>query len=109
VEIVDARDTSEAIGIIFSVGRTLFAAIGTAIVGILLASSTVPKTTAPTLVAWDTTTGYVIAASLLGLLATAFILKTKPMADRGEVVEAVAEERADEATAHKVRQTADAA
>jgi MFS family permease len=109
VEIVDARDTSEAIGIIFSVGRTLFAAIGTAIVGILLASSTVPKTTAPTLLAWDTTTGYVIAASLLGLLATAFILKTKPMADRGEVVEAVAEEKADEVAAHNVPQTAGAA
>jgi MFS family permease len=96
VEIVAASDTSEAIGIIFSVGRTLFGAVGTAIVGILLASSTVPKTTAPTLVAWNTTVLYTIVACALGLIATVMIRKVKPMDQRGKVVEAVAEVHEDQ-------------
>ena len=98
VEIVAASDTSEAIGIIFSVGRTLFGAVGTAIVGILLASSTVPKTTAPTLAAWNTTVVYTIVACALGLIATLMIRKAKPMDQRGKVVEAVAEAQENEPT-----------
>ncbi len=97
VEIVDAKDTSEAVGMIYSVGRTLFAAVGTAIVGIILASSTVPKTTAPTMASWTGAIIFVIVAAALALVATLMITKVKPMDERGAVIEAVAEAESEEA------------
>ena len=105
VEIVPAHDTSEAVGIIYSVGRHAFAAIGTSIVGILLSSSMVPGTTAPTLSAWNLTTVFVIVMAILGLIATAMIAKAKPMAERGTVVEAIVEGQEDELAVRPSRRT----
>ncbi|UFS58752.1 MFS transporter [Subtercola endophyticus] len=102
VELVSASDTSEAVGLIFSVGRTLFAAIGTAIVGIILASSTVPGTTAPSVAAWNSTLIYVIITAVIGLIVTIIIRKVKPMDQRGTVVEAVAEVQAEAASENPV-------
>jgi hypothetical protein len=78
---------------IYSVGRTLFTAVGTAIVGILLASDVVPKTTAPTMTAWTATIAFVAITGTLALVATILIKKVTPMDQRGAVVEAVAEVR----------------
>jgi MFS family permease len=96
VENVDAKDTSEAIGMIYSVGRTLFAAVGTAIAGIILASSTVPETTAPTIASWNATIIFVIVTAAIALVATLMITKVKPMDERGMVIEAVAEAESEE-------------
>ena len=51
VEVVRPENTGEVVGIVYEAGRTLFGAVGTAITGIILSSSVVPKTTAPTLTA----------------------------------------------------------
>jgi MFS family permease len=96
VEVVQPSVTGEAVGIVYGVGRTLFEAIGTALVGIFLSISVVPGTTAPTLVAWHTVLAFVIGATVIALVIAFFIRKAKPMSERGDVVEAVAEEKADE-------------
>ncbi|UFS58791.1 MFS transporter [Subtercola endophyticus] len=91
VEVVPPQNTGEAIGIVYQVARTLFSAVGTTVVGILLASSVVPGTTAPTYSAWATVLAYIGATALLALVVTLFIRKVKPMDQRGEVIEAIAE------------------
>jgi len=92
VENVDARDTSEAVALTFTVGRTIFSAIGTAVIGIVLASSTVPDTTAPTIESWNAGIVLVIIAGAIALAATIAIRKSTPMSQRGEVIEAIAED-----------------
>ncbi|WP_054687357.1 MFS transporter [Microbacterium sp. No. 7] len=96
VEVVPPQSTGEAVGMIYSVGRTLFAAVGTAVVGILLASDVVPETTAPTLTAWWSTIAFVVITGILALVATLLVKTGIPMAERGSVVEAVAEVQAEE-------------
>ncbi|MFT4306599.1 MAG: MFS transporter [Microbacterium sp.] len=86
VEIVPPEDTSEAVALIYTVGRTIFSAVGTAIVGILLTSSTVPDTTAPTLTAWYLGVGFVLATGVLGLIVTLAIRKAVPLDRREQAV-----------------------
>jgi MFS family permease len=93
VETVLPQNTGEAIGIVFTVGRTLFSAVGTAVIGFILASSVVPGTTAPTLTAWNAVILFVGVTALLALVVTSFIRKAVPMSRRGDVVEALAEAR----------------
>ncbi|MFT4123850.1 MAG: MFS transporter [Microbacteriaceae bacterium] len=83
VEIVPPTDTSEAVGLIYTVGRTVFSAVGTAIIGVLLTTSTVPNTTVPTLSAWFAGVSFVVAAGILGVVVTLFIKKSRPL-DRRE-------------------------
>lgn len=91
VENVSARDTSEAVGLIFTVGRTLFSAIGTAIIGVVLASSTVPGTTAPTISSWNVGIIFIVITGAAALAAIMAIKKSIPMNQRGAVIEVVAE------------------
>ncbi|GAA4667776.1 MFS transporter [Frondihabitans cladoniiphilus] len=98
VEVVPPHNTGEAVGIIYGVGRTLFEAVGTALVGLLLASSVVPQTTAPTRAAWNIVIVFIVVASAIALIIALLIRKAKPMDQRGEVVEAVAEVTQDPTT-----------
>lgn len=91
VELVDPQNTGEAIGIVYSTGRTIFQAIGTAVAGFILASSVVAGGTAPTLEAWYGVIAFIVITGLLALVATIIVKKVVPMEQRGEVVEAVAE------------------
>jgi MFS family permease len=88
VETVPPQNTGEAVGIVYQVGRTLFSAIGTAITGFILASSVVPKTTAPTLTAWHSVLVFTVITALLALIVTLFVRKVVPMHQRGDVIEA---------------------
>lgn len=91
VEAVPPHNTGEAVGLVYGVGRTLFAAIGTAIVGMLLASSVEEGTTHPTLGAWYLVLGVVVVLTVLSLVATLMVKRIVPMDKRGDVIEAVAE------------------
>ncbi|MCZ9881953.1 MFS transporter [Arthrobacter sp. B2a2-09] len=91
VENVSARDTSEAVGLIFTVGRTLFSAIGTAIIGVMLASSTVPGTTAPTISSWNAGIIFIVITGAVAFAAAMTFRKSTPMDRRGAVVEALVE------------------
>ncbi|MFJ4833778.1 MFS transporter [Streptomyces sp. NPDC088747] len=57
VEAVPAHLTGEAIGLVYSVSRTIFVAVGTSVVSLILVSSVVPKTRAPTDDAWRLSVG----------------------------------------------------
>jgi len=57
VESVPAHNTGEAIGLVYSVACTVFVAVGTSVVSLLLVSSVVPTTTAPTEGAWRLSIG----------------------------------------------------
>lgn len=93
VENVSARDTSEAVGLIFTVGRTLFSAIGTAIIGVVLASATVPGTTAPTISSWNAGIIFIVVTGAAAFAATMAIKKSTPMNQRGAIIEAVQSEQ----------------
>lgn len=95
VERVHPKNTGEAIGIIYSTGRTIFQAIGTAVAGFILASSVVQGGTAPTLQAWYGVIAFIAITGVLALALTVVVKKVKPMVQRGEVVEAVAEVEAE--------------
>ena len=88
VETVPPENTGEAVGIVYQVGRTLFSAIGTAITGFILASSVVPKTTAPTLVAWHSVLEFIVVTAVLALVVALLVRKVVPMHQRGAVIEA---------------------
>jgi MFS family permease len=89
VETVKPENTGEAIGIVYQVGRTLFSAVGTAITGVILSSSVVPKTTAPTLAAWHAIIVFIAATVILAFAVTLFVRRAVPMDKRGDLVEAV--------------------
>jgi MFS family permease len=94
VELVPPQNTGEAIGIIYSTGRTIFQAIGTTVAGFILASSVVAGGTAPTLGAWYGVIAFIAITGVLALVVTIIVKKVRPMDQRGEVVEAVAEVQA---------------
>jgi MFS family permease len=87
VETVPPQNTGEAIGIVYQVGRTLFSAVGTAIAGFILASSVVPKTTAPTLTAWHSVLVFTVVTALLALAVALLVRKVRPMEQRGDAIE----------------------
>jgi MFS family permease len=91
VEVVPPQNTGEAVGIVYEVGRTLFGAVGTALTGVILASSVVPKTTAPTLTAWHAIVGFIAITAILGFIVALFVRKVIPMDQRGDRVEPVGE------------------
>jgi MFS family permease len=91
VETVKPENTGEAVGIVYQVGRTLFSAVGTALTGVILSSSVVPKTTAPTLVAWHSIIVFIAATAILAFAVTLFVRKATPMDQRDDLVEAVGE------------------
>jgi MFS family permease len=91
VERVAVDDTSEAVGLIFTVGRTVFSAVGTAVAGVLLASDTVTGTTAPTSGAWSAAVLFVLITGAGAIVATLLIGRIVPLGRRGSVNEAVVE------------------
>ncbi|WP_433347345.1 MFS transporter [Microtetraspora malaysiensis] len=91
VEAVPAHNTGEAVGLVFGVARTMFTAIGTAIVGMLMASSVVPGTKAPTLTAWNTVTIFSVASAVLAILITFAVKRAKLPAASGDVATEVPE------------------
>ncbi len=99
VEVVPAENTGESVGLVYGVGRTLFTAIGTTVVGLLLTIETVPQTTAPTLTTWWIVICYVLATLVLAGVSVLFTRRIKPMDQRGQVVEATAEAEAQDAEA----------
>ncbi|MFF2085392.1 MFS transporter [Nocardia sp. NPDC058176] len=66
VEAVPAENTSEIIGVNMLL-RTVFTAIGTPVAALILNSSTVPGTRAPTQTAWVSLTAWVLVMSVLAL------------------------------------------
>jgi MFS family permease len=84
VEAVPPQNTGEAVGIVYEVGRTLFGAVGTAITGVILSSSVVPKTTAPTLTAWHAIIGFVAITAILAFAIALFVRRAIPMDQRGD-------------------------
>jgi hypothetical protein len=87
VEVVPPQNTGEAVGIVYEVGRTLFGAVGTALTGVILATSVVPKTTAPTLTAWHAIVGFIAITAILGFIVALFVRKVIPMDQRGDRAE----------------------
>jgi MFS family permease len=82
VEIVPPEETSEAVGLVYVTGRTIFTSVGVAVVATLLASSTVPETTLPTSASWNLAIGFVVATGILGLLTAFAIRRAKPLDER---------------------------
>lgn len=101
VERVPVDDTSEAVGLIFTVGRTVFSAVGTAVAGVLLASSTVPGTTAPTSGAWTVAVLFVLVSGAAGIVVTLVIRRAVPLARRGPDDDRVVEARRAEVAADR--------
>lgn len=85
VEIVRPEETSEAVGLVYVTGRTIFTSIGIAVVAVLLASNTVPETTLPTRGSWNLAVGFVVATGIIGILAAFAIRKAKPLDQRSGV------------------------
>ena len=100
VENVPVNDTSEAVGLIFTVGRTLFSAVGTTIIGIVLASSTVPGMTSPTVASWNAGIIFIGIAGAAALIATLSIAKSTPMNRRAAIPDLIIPERAGHAVSH---------
>ena len=92
VETVKPENTGEAVGIVYQVSRTLFGAVGTALTGVILSSSVVPKTTAPTLAAWHAIIVFIAATAILAFAVTLFVRKATPMDQRDDLVEAAGEQ-----------------
>lgn len=86
MEIVPPEDTSEAVGLVYTTCRTVFNSVGTAIVGVMIASSTVAGTTAPTLSAWNMSVWFVVITGVLGFIAALAIKKAKPLDERESAV-----------------------
>lgn len=86
IEAVPPQNTGEAVGIVYEIGRTLFSAVGTAVTGVILASSVVPKTTLPTLTAWHAVVGFIAITAILGFVVALFVRKAIPMDQRGNGV-----------------------
>ncbi|MFT4259698.1 MAG: MFS transporter [Microbacterium sp.] len=82
VEIVPPQETSEAVALVYVTGRTVFNSIGVAIVAVLLASSTVPDSTLPTIDAWIAGLSFVILTGVAGFVAALAIRRTKPLDER---------------------------
>lgn len=82
VEAVPAHNTGEAIGLVYSVSRTIFVAVGTSVASLLLVSSVVPKTTAPTEDAWRLSIGFVVVTLVAALVVTLLMRTSKPMDER---------------------------
>ncbi|NQX28098.1 MFS transporter [Microbacteriaceae bacterium VKM Ac-2854] len=89
VELVPPENTGEAVGMIYSVGRTLFQAIATAVAGLILSSSVVEASGAPTSAAWYGAVGFIAVTGILAMIITAVVKKVTPMDQRGDVIEAV--------------------
>ncbi|MFI5756284.1 MFS transporter [Streptomyces sp. NPDC051569] len=84
IEAVPARNTGEAIGLVYSVSRTIFVAVGTSVVSLLLASSVVPKTTAPTEEAWRLSIGFVVVTLAAALVVTLLMRGSKSLDEPAE-------------------------
>lgn len=87
VEIVPPQETSESVGLVYVTGRTIFNSVGVAVIGVILASSTVPGTSLPTITAWNFGVLFVVLAGVAGFAAALAIKKAKPLDERAPSTE----------------------
>ncbi|WP_394551023.1 MFS transporter [Agromyces sp. MMS24-JH15] len=82
VEIVPPEETSEAVGLVYVTGRTIFTSVGVAVIAVLLTTATVPDTTMPTLAAWYLAVGFVVLSGAAGFVTAVAIRRAKPLDER---------------------------